>query len=349
MADVSFPARVTITEEADLDGLPVLAAAFALSATSAALELPEGPEGDPGPPGEPQPPFIKVGEIANSGARPGGLTAADRGKWWHRLDNDSMDFWNGTTWVNLGADSVGPQGPVAPANTLTALDVVADETITTAGVEIKPVNSSNQTIQLTVPAGARGATGAAGSSGTITTSPDYDSTQGPVKRSMFAFKRTTRRFAPVPPPCGYGPWHWADTAFAADASGAVSSYKVLTAAMPALPFAWRPKVHGAIQLYNDNSGQCHAFVFPRLYSETGVALGIGANPWQTFWDMVEITEHYGNPNSVGMSPSSDYAVVPANYASQIVVMVERQGSTSGTIGYRQAGAALTVYAMPVSL
>jgi hypothetical protein len=349
MADVSFPARVTITEEADLDGVPVITAAVSLTPTAAALLLPEGPEGDPGPPGEPQSPFIKVGEIANVGARPAGLTAADRGKWWHRLDDDSMDFWDGDSWVNLGADSVGPQGPVAPANTLTALDVIADETITIPAVDIKPVNSSEQTIQLTVPAGERGATGAPGSSGTITTSPDFDSTQGPVKRSMFAYKRTTGRFAPTPPPCGYGPWFWDSSAFAADASGAVSSYKVLTASMPALPFAWRPQVFGAIQLYNDNSGQCHAFVFPRLWNETGVALGIGANPWQTFWDMVEITEHYGNPNSVGMSPSSDYAVVPANSSSQIVVMVERQGSTTGTIGYRQAGAALTVYAMPVSL
>ncbi|MEU2106502.1 hypothetical protein [Nocardia sp. NPDC019255] len=348
MADVSFPAHVTITEEVDLYGLPVITADVTLTTTAAALELPEGPEGDPGPPGEPQAPFIKMGEIANEAARPDDLGPDDRGKWWHRLDDDSMDFWDGTDWVPV-PDAVGPQGPVAPANTLTALDVISDEATTIPAVDIRPVNSSEQTIQLTVPAGVRGATGPAGSSGTITTSPDYDSTQGPVKRSMFAFKRTTRRFAPTPPPCGYGPYFWDSTAFAADASGAVSAYKVLTATMPVLPFAWRPQVFGAIQLYNDNSGQCHAFVFPRLYSETGVALGIGANPWQTFWDMVEITEHYGNPNSVGMSPSSDYAVVPANSPSQIVVMVERQGSTTGTIGYRQAGASLTVYAMPVSL
>ncbi|MGW4718886.1 hypothetical protein [Nocardia sp. NPDC004260] len=349
MADISFPARVTITEEDDLDGLPVLTAAVELTPTAAAQELPAGPEGDQGPQGEPQPPFIKMGTLANAAARPGGLTAADRGKWWHRLDDGSMDFWPGSLpWINV-LNAVGAQGSVAPANTLTPLDVISDETVTIPAVDIKPVNSSEQTIQLTVPAGVRGATGAPGSSGTITTSPDYDSTQGPVKRSMFAFGRTTRRFAPTPPPCGYGPWFWDATAFAADASGAVSAYKVLTATMPVLPFAWRPQVFGAIQLYNDNSGQCHAFVFPRLYSETGVALGIGANPWQTFWDMVEICEHYGNPNSVGMSPSSDYAVVPANSPSQIVVMVERQGSTSGTIGYRQAGASLTVYAMPVSL
>uniref|UniRef100_UPI003CC80756 hypothetical protein n=1 Tax=Nocardia asiatica TaxID=209252 RepID=UPI003CC80756 len=86
MAGISFPARVTITEEADLDGVPVITAEVTLSPTAAALELPEGPEGDQGIPGEPQSPFIKVGEIANEAARPTGLTAADRGKWWHRLD-----------------------------------------------------------------------------------------------------------------------------------------------------------------------------------------------------------------------------------------------------------------------
>lgn len=348
MTDINFPAHVTITEEVDLDGVPVITAEVALSATAAALELPEGPEGDPGIPGEPQAPFIKVAEITNVGARPGGLTAADRGKWWHRLDDDSMDFWDGDSWINV-PDAVGPQGPAAPANTLTALDVISDETITIPAVEIKPINSSTQTIQLTVPAGDRGVTGDPGTSGTITTSPDFDSTQGAVKRSMFTFSRVTQRFRPAPPPCGYGPWHWGESAFAADAAGAVGSYKVLTASFPALPFAWRPKCHGAIQLYNDNTQQTHAFVFARLWNETGAAVGIGGNPWQTFYDMCEITEHYGNPNSVGMSPSSDYAVVPANASSQIVVMVERQGSTTGTIGYRQAGAALTVYAMPVKL
>lgn len=345
MADVAFPARVTITEEDDLDGLPVLTAEVALAPAAAALELPEGPEGPQGIAGEPQAPFIKVGEIANIGARPAGLTADDRGKWWHRLDNDSMDYWDGDSWIPV-ADAVGPQGPVAPANTLTALDVVADEKVTLAGVDIKPINSSEQTIQLTVPAGTRGATGNPGSSGTISTSPDYDSTLGPVDRSMFAYSRTSRRFRPVPPPCGYGPWHWAASDFAADASGAVDQYVPLTAAMPALPFAYRPLVHGGIQLFADSNAV--AFLFVRLYNETGIAVGIGVNYWRTYWELCHFHSYYGNPNAVGMSPSSDYAVVPPNTPANILVCVERQGGT-GTIGYQQANAALTVYAMPVHL
>ena len=348
MTDVTFPAHIALTEEIDINGLPILTAAVTLDRTSSALELPDGPDGDQGPQGQPVAPFIKMGTIANVGARPVGLTTADRSKWWHRLDNDSMDFWDGAAWVNLGAGSVGAQGPTAPANTLTPLDVITDPTIITASVDIKPVNSSVQTIQLTVPAGDRGAQGNPGTSGTITTSPDYDSTHGPVKRSMFSYSRVTRRFRPTPPPCGYGPWHWADTDFAADNSAAVDSYQVLTASFPALPFAWRPLCHGAIQLYNDANAQTHAFVFPRLWDSNGVAVGIGANPWQTFWDMIPITEHYGSPNSKGMSPNSTYAVVPANYVSQIAVMIERQGG-QGTIGHKQAGASLTVYAMPVSL
>lgn len=346
MTDVTFPAHVTLTEEVNLDGLPVITAAVELGITASALELPEGPVGDQGPPGEPQPPFIKVGAIANEAARPAGLVAADRGKWWHRLDNDSMDFWDGTGWKNL-AGAVGATGPVAPANTLTALDVVADETITNAGVEIKPINSSVQTIALTVPAGVRGATGDPGTSGAILTSPDYDSTQGPVNRSMFTYSRTSRRFRPAPPPCGYGPWHWSAADFAADDSAATAAFTPLTVTIPALPYAWRPMVHGGIQTYASSGG--FAMVFVRLYNETGVNVAIGTNFWQTFWELVEFGEHYGNPNSVGMSPSSEYAVVPANHPARILVRVERQGSTTATIGYRQALAALTVYAMPVKL
>lgn len=346
MTDVTFPAHVTLTEETDTEGLPVLTATIAVGLTASALELPDGLDGDQGVPGEPQAPFIKVGTIANIGARPTGLIAADRGKWWHRLDDDSMDFWDGDSWVNLPS-AVGGTGPVAPANTLTALDVVSEETITTAGLDIKPITSSEQTIALTVPAGARGVIGDPGSSGTILTSPDYDSTLGPVSRSMFTFSRTSRRFRPTPPPCGYGPWHWSAADFAADASGAVGSYDVLTATMPVLPYAWRPMCHGGIQTYSDTG--TFAQVYCRLYSSTGVAVAIGANFWQTFWELVEFGEHYGNPNTVGMSPSSEYAVIPANYPSQILVRVERQGSTTGTIGYKQALAALTVYAMPVHL
>lgn len=346
MTDVTFPARVVITEEADIDGLPVITADITVGLSVSALELPDGPDGDQGIPGEPQAPFIKVAAIANVGARPVGLTAADRGKWWHRLDNDSMDFWDGDSWVNL-PDAVGGTGPVAPVNTLTALPVVSDETVTTAGLDIKPITSSVQTIALTVPAGVRGPTGDPGASGVILTSPDYDSTQGPVNRSMFSYSRTSRRLRPTPPPCGYGPWHWSSADFAADDSAATPAFTVLTAHMPVLPYAWRPMCHGGIQTYADSG--TFAQVYARLYNSTGVAVAIGSNFWQTFWELTEFGEHYGAPNSIGMSPSSDYAVVPANYPSQIVVRVERQGSTSGTIAYKQALAALTVYAMPVHL
>lgn len=346
MTDVTFPAHVTLTEETDLDGLPVITADIEVSLSVSALELPDGPDGDQGIPGEPQSPFIKVGAIANSAARPAGLAAADRGKWWHRLDDDSMDFWDGEDWQNLPG-AVGGTGPVASPNTLTALEVISEETITTAGLDIKPITSSEQTIQLTVPAGARGATGAPGTSGVILTSPDYDSTHGPVNRSLFTYSRTSRRFRPAPPPCGYGPWHWSSADFAADDSAAVPAFTVLTVSMPVLPYAWRPMVHGGLQTYA--SANTFAQVYVRLYSETGVAVAIGSNFWQTYWELTEFGEHYGNPNSIGMSPSSEYAMVPANYPAQLLVRVERQGSTSGTIAYKQALAALTVYAMPVKL
>ncbi|WP_029925508.1 hypothetical protein [Nocardia otitidiscaviarum] len=346
MPDVTFPAHITLTSETDVDGLPVLTAAVTLAPAAAALPLPEGPEGDPGPDGIPIAPFIKMGEIADEAARPAGLTADDRSKWWHRLDDDSMDFWDGTTWINL-PNAVGPQGPIAPANTLTPLPVISDEKVTVPAVEIKPVNSSEQTIQLTVPAGDQGPQGDPGASGTISTSPDFDGAQGPVKRSTFAYSRVSQRFKPTPPVCGYGPWHWSSTDFPANANYTTNTV-ILTANIPALPFSWRPQVHGGVQLTNEGDGATIWFAYARLWNSNGVAVGIGVCPWSGFQDLVEITEHYGNPNSIGMSPNSDYAVVKAGYPSQIVVSLERQNG-SGQVSYFQSGAALTVYAMPVSL
>lgn len=347
MADVTFPATVTVTEEADGDGVPVIEAEIVVAPSVGLLELPPGPEGDPGPPGVPVSPFIKVGTIANVGARPSGLVDADRGKWWHRLDNDSMDFWNGSAWINTGADTVGPTGPTAEANTLTPLDVITQDTITVPAVVISPTSgSSDQTIQVTVPAGVRGATGAAGASGTILTSPDFDGSVGPVKRSMFAYNGVTRRFHATPPPCGYGPWHWTETNFAAS-STTTTSYTLLTVTIPALPFDWRPMCHGAVEILS--AANTFGYAVVRMNDANGVMLGLGINPFPTTYDMVDIDMHYGNPNCVNLSPSSDYAVVRSGFPQTIVVRLETFYGDGGTIGHHKTGASFTVYAMPVSL
>ena len=95
MPNVSFPAKLVVTEEIDLDGVPILTADVTVVGDTQDIPLPGGEQGADGPRGRPRATFLKMGQIANQAARPAGLTANDRGKWWHRVDSNGMDVWCG--------------------------------------------------------------------------------------------------------------------------------------------------------------------------------------------------------------------------------------------------------------
>lgn len=78
-------------------------------ATQVLVPMVKGDKGDTGNTG---PGINLVGTIANQAARPTGLTSADAGKGWWRLDNYTIDTWNGSAW-NPGINLRGPQGPAA--------------------------------------------------------------------------------------------------------------------------------------------------------------------------------------------------------------------------------------------
>lgn len=350
MADTSFPAHITVDRVVDLDGMPQLTAAVSVDTEVAALPLPAGPAGPAGPQGRPRTTFQKMGEIADAAARPAGLGPEDRGKWWHRLDTDGMDIWDGTGWKH-SPGAVGPQGPIAEANSITVVDTVHNENLTVAGVEFTG-NGAAQDLRVTVPAGEPGPVGPPGASGEIGTSPDFDSGPGAAERSPFAWNTASRKFRAVAPPNGYGPWSWYGTDFAANTGEqAVDKLIAGTFTIAALPFRWRPIVYGNVNIYV-SSISAYVRASCRLYTTEGVMVSAfkqktGANVYR----YVSMAPYYADDEtSRSLSPTSTYATVPAGQDCTLVVVVERLGVSSGStiqIGWNQSRASLVCYAQPL--
>ena len=348
MADVSFPAHITVDEETDIDGLPILTATVTPDDESASLPLPAGPTGPPGSTGGPRTTFAKQGEIADAAARPAGLTAADRGKWWHRLDTDGMDFWTGTTWVH-SPGAVGAQGPTAPATTITPT-TTHDPALTIPAVQFTgdgPVLD----MSVTAPAGLQGPEGPPGDSGSISTATDFDETTGPAQRGIFTWSRGAQRWKVQPAPNGFGVWSWwSSTDFLAAVTADADRLIAGTFALPAMPFDYRPMVWGRLTIQTEVNTATFAEIRVRIGSETGpmVAAGAGIRTVQGSAYLTVFSPAVGDSTTKPISPTSTLASVPAYTETTLVVTVERIGQSTGIdIAFSPDRASLTVWAQPI--
>ena len=362
MADTVVPAHMSIDSEVTVRGLPVATATVTVSGEAAELPLPGGPEGDVGPRGKPRATFIKMGTLSNQAARPSGLTALDRGKWWHRLDSNGMDVWTGTGWKH-SPDAVGVTGPVAFGNQLSVAGTNSVPKLTKAGVKV--VGSSHvQSIELTVPAGEQGPTGPPGASGPIRSAPDYDDSIGPTNRGIFAFNRqrsTGGSFRPLPIPNGLGPWTLAAAQFVPqfaydNTNGGwytqLDAATVGTLTIPPLPFAYRPFVTGSIRTYTTSggSGMKYCVAFVRMDSIDGqvVAVGLPIAGNTNIFSANNIAPMFGDPNSKSFSPNSKVAIVPAWRELTLYINIERQGGT-GLMAWEADNSMITCFAQPAGL
>ncbi len=346
MADFSFPAHLAVDETVDGDGLPILSATLTPAPEATDLPLPAGPAGPAGPRGTARAPFRKMGTIANVGARPVGLGAEDRGKWWHRLDNGSMDTWDGTTWRN-SPGAVGPTGPAGPGASIAAT-TTHEATLTVPAVRVT-ADGPALTLAVTAPAGDRGPTGPAGASGSISTATDFDQAIGPGKRGVFLWSAAAKKFRVASAPNGFGVWSWYGNDFNADAEQAATRLIAGTFAIPAMPYAWRPMVWGRLQIFCQAGLQSDGEIRVRIGTETGPMVGAGAGIRA---DGGYYTNVFGPaigdtaPKPIG--PTSTLASVAAHVETVLYVTVERIGQgTSATLGYKRTGASLTVWAQPI--
>lgn len=347
MTDINFPAHLVVTEEVDDNGLPILTAVVAPADPIADDPLPLGRPGPEGPRGVPGTTFWKMGEIADEAARPVGLTAADRGKWWHRLDDNGMDVWDGAAWRH-STDAVGPQGPTADPNTLT-VTTVHDPALTTAAVDIVGTGAA-QTMTVTAPAGFPGLRGPAGASGSIGAATDFDDVNGPSRRSLFALGPNGTRWQVQSPPNGFGPWSWYGAAdFNADVPTATTDKTTMgTFVIPPLPFRWRPLAYGHMAAGALASSGAKCVVYVRLGGPNGVTIanGSGARYNGPITQLIPLIPAFGDEGTKPLSPTSEYATVPANQEAVLVMTVEREGPAN-QYAVHSNHASLVVWALPV--
>ncbi|MFE3196270.1 hypothetical protein ACFXHA_45245 [Nocardia sp. NPDC059240] len=345
MSDVTFPARLTVTSDPDLDGLPILSATVTPSAEAATQELPKGQLGPAGPRGGPRTTFRKVGTLASAVARPTGLGPDDRGKWWHRLDSNGMDVWVGDGWFH-SPNAVGAQGLTADALTVTATTNHA-ETLTEAALTVT-ANGRALTLAATAPAGLQGPPGPTGSSGTISAATDFDNTVGPTHRGLFAYQPAARRWKVAAPPNGFSQWSWFQEDFLASTSTANPSLTVASLALPALPFAWRPMVWLAGWVLSDTDAGTYPILAARLGSPTGVMVSYGAGIRSgKWWYHITSFPTFGDDGPKPLSPASTYASVPAGEKASILVTVEKIGTAAGNLSWDRTLASAVVWALPI--
>ncbi|MFC4123699.1 hypothetical protein [Nocardia rhizosphaerae] len=346
MADISFPAHITVAHETDIDGLPILDAEITVSDDVAVLELPAGPAGEKGRPGRPGTTFRKMGEIPDIAGRPSGLGTEHRGQWWHRLDDDGMDVWTGDSWQHSPA-AVGPKGSVAEPTSFVPAETRHKAELTAPAVLIEPVGAQ-QRITATAPAGLRGPKGPAGESGPINTAPDFDSTSGPSHGGVFAYNRAGGKFGPAPAPLGVGPWGWYESEFIATTEVTASRLTVATFTVPAQPFAWRPLVSGHLYVGAAATASNHAQGTVRLHNTQGQVLATTlpvAGPRTICLPLIgTYSEEQATRN---MSPTSTYATVAAGQTASLVVSVERSQNGTGAISFNNSRSSLVVYARPI--
>ncbi|MCM6777278.1 hypothetical protein NDR87_27705 [Nocardia sp. CDC159] len=345
MADISFPAHITVRRELDADGLPIVTADVDVDGDVAGMKLPAGAPGPQGRKGQPRTTFRKMGAIENAAARPAGLGPDDRGKWWHRLDDNGMDCWDGAAWVH-SPQVVGPQGPVAPPNTITAAPTKHEENLTVPAVRLSGSGPSQQMIT-TAPAGLQGPKGPAGASGTIADA--LHKATGPTRGSVFAFNRANQMFRPLPPPLGIGPWSWSQEDFAADQEVDTALLTVGTFTVPAQPFAWRPIVQGHVNAGGvpRESKVSHVATTVCLNSTDGAVLA-GTRTSAGLYLLLPLLPWYRDGQvAQTLSPASGFAKVPAGQPASLVVSLARTENNGGAIGFRREQTSLVVYAQPI--
>ncbi|MCC4300437.1 hypothetical protein [Rhodococcus sp. 3-2] len=343
MPDIMFPAKVIITREVDIHGLPVTTAELELDEAAAALPLPSGREGDPGQRGRPRATWVKRGTVTNASALTI-LDPADRdfGHWWHNLATNGMETWTATGWVS-SPGAVGARGVVAAPYTLTMTGTVSDPTITTAASVIFDTGPA-QTAKVTVPAGPQGPRGNAGVSSKIIDSADVDTNPGPSAGSILGWDRGTAKFRSMPGRVRPGPWQTAYVDFAEDSDAIDSDRQVMaTLSIPALPYAWRPSVHGLFRA-TSSGGNSYINAHVRIGDPSGEICALGTNPWSS-GDLVRprpIIPFFG----ARMTPGVDNCVVQPNMPVTLYLSMERS-QAANPWKWRRAYAFLCCYAQPV--
>lgn len=324
------------------------------------LFLPRGRQGEKGLDGEPGPGLAPDAVIdfptdqEALASLPTNLGSGDRGYCVLNDPTNTAFFWNGADWVSV-TDAVGMEGPRGPAVGFGIGNVTTTPSGGSAAVSIDP--SSTETLKIlnfalprgsqgAIGMGAKGAPGDALSSAADVEWPDA----GPEDGQTLVWdadiqKARWVRITPGPVgPFSAGP----DQFTAVNDNSWPNDYKVvLVMNIPAMPFAWHPRVLGYCDV-KVNGIMARVDMEARLNSASGPLVGRGPGTQITGflenYTTREIIPAWEGP----MTPETTAASVAANTPAQIYLNMRRI-DTLATFGVqtRKDRATFSVWCDPI--
>jgi len=324
------------------------------------LTLPRGPQGEKGVDGEPGPglaPDAVIEYATDAEAQthlPTGLGPLDRG---YCVLNDTTKtafFWSGSAWLPV-TDVVGLEGPMGPAVNIGIGTVTTGPSGGSASVSVDDSSTSSlKILNFTLPRGPQGAVGIGqqGDPGeALSAASDVQwPTGGPSNGQVMVWdsllgkaKWVTNTPGPVGPFTA-GP----DQVTAVNDNSWPDEYKIIAQiAVPAMPFAWHPRVEGYCDV-KVNGIMARVDVEARLGSATGPCVGRGAGSTITGF-LENYTPRTVVPTFEGpMTPDNSAASVAAGAETTIYITLRRIDTVS-TFGVqtRKDRASFAVYCDPV--
>lgn len=324
------------------------------------LHLPRGLQGEKGMDGEPGPGLAPdaVIEFASDtdamASLPDDLGPLDRG---YMVLNDTTKtgfFWSGTSWLPVH-DVVGLEGPIGPSVGIAIGTVTTSPSGGSASVTVDPSSTATlKVLNFTLPRGPQGSVGV-GQQGDPGDSLSSASDVlwppgGPADGQVLVWdsvlgKAKFTTFTPGPVgPFSAGP----DQFNAVNDNSWPDEYKIIAQiSIPAMPFAWHPRVYGYCDV-KVNGIMARVDMEARLGSATGPLVGRGAGATITGF-LENYTPRTLLPTWEGpLSPDNTAASVAADAAVDIYLVIRRIDTVS-TFGVqtRKDRASFSVYCDPL--
>ena len=324
------------------------------------LTLPRGPQGEKGLDGEPGPglaPDAVLDYPTDAEAQthlPSGLGPLDRG---YCVINDGTKtafFWSGSAWLPV-TDAVGLEGPLGPSVGLAVGTVTTSPSGGSASVTIDAASTATlKILNFTLPRGPQGSVGVGqqGDPGeALSAASDVQWPDGgPSNGQVMVWDTLLGKAKWVTnTPGGVGPFSVGpDQVTAVNDNSWPDEYKIIAQiAVPAMPFAWHPRVTGYVDV-KVNGIMSRVDVEARLGSATGPCVARGAGSTITGF-LENYTPRTVVPTFEGpMTPDNSSNSVAAGAATTIYITLRRIDTVS-TFGVqtRKDRASFAVYCDPV--
>lgn len=317
---------------------------------AAYLELPRGRKGDKGDKGDPGPSPMWRALVTDRSELPSNLRDVDAGAAYADTGSKSLWIWDGTKYFEV-PNFIGLRGEpgVTPR--------VQIGSVTPGGQASVSVNQAASTEDVFVldfvlpqgPAGPPGERGEEGSASNVSASPDVDMSREPQPGEALTWnglKWAPRNVLSPTGPWAIGPNDFTVVEQSLIGSGDVSEKLVASMTIPGQPFDWRPLVVSGMVKAETPIGVQYNVEVRVGNAQQGDVIGLGVGETYQRWDNPTVIRPY-YPQSV--TPTSSYAVVKANTAVTVYVVMKKVKGTIGAWATDREWSNLVVMAQPVEV